>query len=117
MKLKLTLAILLFALVGMGQVAAAQNQPLSAYTLLTAAPITATSYVDGTCPDGYTCYYVVTASNSFGASVPSNQVSGAIPATGTHTATLTWAAVTGATGYSVYQGKAPAPPVVSETVQ
>jgi len=84
-----------------------------------ASVTTGTTYTDGTCPDGATCYYQVTALNGTLESGPSNTVSAAIPATGTHTVTLNWkAATTGVTptSYNVYQGQAPVPPVVSPAV-
>lgn len=64
------------------------------------APSTATT--GGTLAAG-TYYYVVTAINSVGETIKSNEVS--IATTGaTSTVTVTWGVVTGATGYKIYRG-------------
>jgi len=73
--------------------------------------LTATTYTDTTCVDGTTCYYAVESVDQFGVGLDTSYVTGAIPATGTHTVTLTWTASTtaGAT-YTVFQGPPPLPP-------
>jgi hypothetical protein len=72
-----------------------------------AAPVqsaAATATTGGTLAAG-TYFYVITALNALGETVASNEVS--ITTTGTTSKnTLTWAAVTGATGYRVYRGAA-----------
>lgn len=54
-----------------------------------------------------TYYYVITATNAYGEALNSNEVS--VTTTGTTSSnTITWATVTGATGYRVYRGTAAA---------
>jgi hypothetical protein len=73
--------------------------------------LTTTTYVDSTCVDGTTCYYAVAAVDQFGTAVDTTYVTGAIPATGTHTVTLSWtASVTPGVTYSVFQGPPPSLP-------
>lgn len=81
------------------------------------------SFSDTGCADSTTCYYQVTALDTFGHESPpaacstttacfqGNQAFGTIPATGTHTVVLTWAAssTAGAT-YNIYRAVGPAPP-------
>jgi hypothetical protein len=80
------------------------------------------TYVDATCPDTITCYYVVTALDASGhesqpaacatgqTCINGIQAQGIMPNTGTHTVTLTWVAST-STGvsYNVYQHVGPFP--------
>lgn len=86
------------------QIGVQQNRggaaPLAAPTANT--PTTATT--GGTLPAA-TYYYVVTTLNALGETTASNEVS--VTTTGTTSAnTITWSAVTGATGYRVYRGTA-----------
>jgi hypothetical protein len=65
-----------------------------------------TTYTDSTVADGLTYSYEVTAFNAAGESTPTPMGNGTIPATGTHTATVTWTAGSGgspAAGYNVYR--------------
>lgn len=79
-----------------------------------------TSFVDSSnCKDGLTCDYEVTAFNAVGESGPSNIVALTFPATGTHTATISWTpATTGGApaGYNIYFLAGPAPPTATGTV-
>jgi hypothetical protein len=72
-----------------------------------AAPVQsalATATTGGTITSG-TYYYKVTALQSTGETVGSNEMSIVVPATtATNSNTVTWAAVSGATGYKVYRG-------------
>jgi len=116
MKGKLLLGILaLLVIFGLPHVDA---QAPSGFTKI-ATVTTGTSYTDNTCPDGATCLYAVTAFNSVGESAASNAVSATIPATGTHTASLSWTPGTGGgtpTGYNVYQEVGTVPPVALKVV-
>jgi fibronectin type 3 domain-containing protein len=85
-----------------------------------ASAINATSYIDSGLTNGTTYYYAVSAVNDAGESANSGQVnaapgSGSAPTTapgavtvaaGNYTATLTWAAVSGATGYDIRRATA-----------
>ncbi len=83
--------------------------PTATYSLppVIAAPIqaaAATSTTGGTLA-ATTYYYVVTATTAFGETIASNEKS--ITTTGsTSSNTITWASVTGATGYKIYRGTA-----------
>jgi len=67
-----------------------------------AAPTAATATTGGTLVAG-TYAYRVTALNAVGESLPSPEVTQVVPnTTTTNTVTVTWTAVTGATGYKVY---------------
>jgi cellulose 1,4-beta-cellobiosidase len=90
-------------------------QNLAGYSVLNTSPVTATSFADSACADSQRCFYYVTAVNAIGESGPSNIVNVTIPATGTHTVTVSWSASTGATSYNVYKGTAPLPPVATVT--
>lgn len=87
------------------------------YTKIASA-VPTTSYTDSTCPDATTCYYYVTAVDSAGAeSGVSNQAFATIPATGTHTVSLTWSETTTGVTFNVYQHVGPlAPSAVSGVV-
>lgn len=64
------------------------------------------AFTDTTVVDGTTYSYEVTAQNAAGESGPSNVVTGSVPATGTHTASLSWTPGTGGgtpTTYNVYR--------------
>lgn len=63
-------------------------------------PTTATT--GGTLAAG-TYYYVITATNASGETVRSNEVS-QVTTGAASTVTFTWAAITGATGYTIYRG-------------
>jgi hypothetical protein len=78
-----------------------------------ATGVAALTYVDASCPAGATCAYEVTAVNPGPGieSLPDPDttplVECAIPATGTHTCTLTWtASATAGATYNVYQASA-----------
>jgi len=76
-----------------------------------ASGLTAATYTDPSCLDGTTCYYAVEAVDQFGVGLDTNYVTGAIPATGTHTVKLTWTpSVTSGVTYTVFQGPPPAGP-------
>lgn len=64
------------------------------------------AFTDSTVVDGTTYSYEVTAQNAAGESGPSNVVTGSVPATGTHTASLSWTPGTGGgvpTTYNIYR--------------
>lgn len=104
-------------------VGSCQAQAPAGFTKL--ANVSTTTYTDTTCPDDINCAYVVTALDSAGfeskpatcsTSTPANQcVNGVevlvgIPATGSHTVTLTWtASTTTGVGYNVYSHVGPFP--------
>ena len=79
-------------------VAAALGAPTQAATSVTSAD----SGIWGATGD---YYYTVTAINALGETVASNEQSATVAAT-TDSVTVSWAAVTGATGYKVYRGTA-----------
>jgi hypothetical protein len=93
----------------------ASAQTIAGYSPLNTSPIAGTTATDTACADSQKCFYYVTAVNAIGESAPSNIVSVIIPATGTHTVTVSWTASTGATSYNVYKGTAPLPPVATVT--
>ena len=64
------------------------------------------TFTDSTIVDGQTYTYQVTSANSAGESTPATSSAASVPATGTHTATITWTPPTtgGApTSYNVYR--------------
>jgi len=68
-----------------------------------ATNVTSTAYTDSACPDGATCYYAATAVNSSGVeSLPSNVAKAAMPASGSHSVSLSWNASAGASSYRIY---------------
>lgn len=85
--------------------------------------VTTTSYTDSTCPNATTCYYQVTAQDSFGFEsgpatcgpsqlcINGNTAVVQMPSSGTHTVTLNWTASTGATSYNVYRHLPPLGPI------
>ena len=86
-------------------------------TPINSSPISGTSFVDTNASNGTTYFYIVTAKNGIGESGPSNEANAtpALPAPqpapvglasqpGNATVSLSWTAVTGATGYNVYRG-------------
>lgn len=85
------------------------------YSKLNSSAVTATSYTDATAINGTTYYYVVTAFNTPGESVHSNQSiaepvapapsapTGLTASPGDHQVSLTWATTSGATSYNVYR--------------
>jgi hypothetical protein len=96
-----SLAVLLWLLV-FGSFRKLYAQATTGFTKINTSPVTTTTFTTGTLTDGVAVSFEVTAVNSAGESGPSNIVSGVVPATGTHTATLTWTASAGATSYNVY---------------
>jgi hypothetical protein len=84
--------------------------PGNGWTLI-ASGLTAPTTTDATCVDGTTCYYAVAAVDQFGTAVDTTYVTAAIPATGTHTVTLTaTASTTPGVTYSFFQGPPPLSP-------
>lgn len=75
---------------------AASGTVISAPTLSLGTATTGGSFAAGT------YYWEITATNSYGETVASNQVSATL--TANQEQPLSWAAVTGATGYKVYRG-------------
>jgi hypothetical protein len=75
--------------------------------------LTATSFLDTTVVDGTTYGYVVAAYNNLGMFSCSNILTSVvIPATGTHSVSLTWiASTTPGVTYGVFRASAPAPAV------
>ena len=67
--------------------------------------LSATASATGGDLAGGTYYYVVTATNSRGETLPSNEVQ-ATTSGGTGSVGLAWTAVSGATGYKIYRGSA-----------
>lgn len=78
---------------------------LPQHTCIAPVQSAAAAAAGGSLTNGTTYYWVVTATNSNGETVVSNERSLAI-VTPNLTATLAWAAVTGATGYKVYRSTA-----------
>ena len=60
----------------------------------------------GTLPATTAYFYVVTALNNAGETIKSNEQTVTTGATATNSITVSWAAITGATGYKVYRGTA-----------
>jgi hypothetical protein len=86
-------------------------QATAGYTKVNAAPISGTTFTSGTLIDGDSYNVEVTALNSAGVeSGPSNILTGVVPATGTHTFTLTWTPGTNDVTYNVYDQAAPVAP-------
>jgi hypothetical protein len=78
-------------------------QATTGYTKVNTTAITGTTFTSGTLTDGVAYNVEVTALNSAGVeSGPSNILTGVVPATGTHTFTVTWTAGTGDVTYNVY---------------
>ena len=92
-------ALLLF-FSGFWRLVFAQATP--GFTKVNTLPITTTSFTSGNLVDGGFYNVQVTAVNQAGESGPSTTVSGMVPATGTHTFTITWTASATATSYNVY---------------
>lgn len=84
----------------------AYNPTVPNITLLSVPSLNnATTVTTGGTLAAGTYYYVITATNAAGETTKSNEVS--IVTTGTtSTNTVTWTAVTGATGYKIYRGTA-----------
>lgn len=97
-----TLFATVILLLGVGSIRALYAQATSGFTKVNTAAITGTTFTSGTLVDGSLYNVEVTAVNAAGESGPSTIVSGQIPATGTHTFTLTWTVSAGATSYNVY---------------
>jgi fibronectin type 3 domain-containing protein len=88
------------------------------------AAVTGTSYTDTSCPDGGTCYYQVFALDANGVASPpatptttpppflgtTAYTQSLVPATGTHTVTVSWVAATGDVSYVVYRYTPPLAP-------
>jgi hypothetical protein len=105
--LKISLITVLLSAIGC-LTPCARAQALPGYTKLNAAALTATTYTDTTCADTTTCFYYVTAVNTFGESSPSAIITAVIPVTGTHTVSLSWTSTVGS--YNIYRGATPLPP-------
>jgi hypothetical protein len=76
-----------------------------------ASGLTTPTTTDTTCADGTTCYYAIAAVDQFGTAVDMTFVTATIPATGSHTVTLTaTASVTPGVTYSFFQGPPPSAP-------
>jgi hypothetical protein len=109
------IGILAFALVlllcGVGSIRTLYAQATTGYTKLNTTPISGTTFTTGALVDGGVYNFEVTAQDAHGQeSVPSNIVTGVVPATGTHTATVTWtASVTPGVTYNVYDQLVPIP--------
>lgn len=95
-------AVLLFGLIFGFNPLAIWAQATAGYTKVNTAPTTATTFTTGTLANGTVLNFEITAVNAAGESGPSNIITLAIPATGTHMVTLNWIASTGATSYNVY---------------
>lgn len=112
----------------------AHAQAGAGFIKLNTSPVTTTAYTDSTCPDSGVCYYQVTAvdasghestaslcSTTLGANVScfnSNQLKVVIPATGTHSVSLSWIAstTTPAPTYNVYFSTVAPPTGMTATV-
>jgi hypothetical protein len=105
-------AFLFFAVPATVQLLAAQQLPNFIKIASQATPI----FVDATCPNGATCTYYITSINPAGESAPSNQVSGAVPATGVHTITINGTVTPGAKSYNLYQSIIPLPATITSIV-
>jgi hypothetical protein len=93
--------LLILALLCAGRVMAQADY---GFTLL-ASGVMATTYTDGTCADATACFYEVTAVLGGVESSASNTAVAIIPASGTHTVTLSWTVPASGptpTGYNVY---------------
>lgn len=91
-------------------------QATTGYTKMNTSPIAGTTFTTPTLVDGVAYNFEVTALNSAGVeSGPSNIVTGVVPATGTHTGTITWTAGTNDATYNVYDQQVAAanPPVAT----
>lgn len=87
----------------LGSVFRLYAQATAGYTKVNATPIAGTSFTSGTLTNGVAYNVEVTALNSAGIeSGPSNILTGIVPATGTHTFTITWTPGTGDVTYNVY---------------
>jgi hypothetical protein len=95
-------------------------QASAGYTKISTAPVSGLTFTDSTVVDGALYQYQVTAVNQFGESAPATSGVATVPATGTHSATLSWvASTTAGVTYNVYriQGAVSNPPgAVSVTV-
>lgn len=95
-------------------------QATAGFTKLNSTPVTATSFTTGPLKDGVAYNFEVTGVNSAGIeSTPSNIAMAIVPATGTHTATVTWTAGTNDATYNVYDQEIAAagpPGAVSVTI-
>ena len=108
----LAFVVLLCAVVGLFNVHAQVtiNPPPGNGWVQIASGLTVLTYVDSTCKDGTTCYYAVESADQFGVGLDTTYVTAAIPATGTHTVTLTWtASTTPNVTYTLFQGPPPVP--------
>src|ERR1700733_7881275 len=87
-------------------------QATTGYTKLNTSAVTTATFTTGTLTDGIAYNFEVTGVNSAGIeSGPSNIVTATVPATGTHTATITWTAGANDVSFNVYdQQVAPANP-------
>ena len=97
------------------------------YTKLNASAQSSCSYTDSTVVNGKTYFYVATGIYSAGETVFSNEVQAVIPVPGNPPgsvlvdvgqtkATLTWNAISGATGYNIWRATGAAAPVQIGTV-
>lgn len=89
-------------------------QATTGYTKINTTAVTATTFTTGTLTDGIAYNFEVTGVNSAGVeSGPSNIVTAVIPASGTHTVTLSWTAGTNDATFNVYDQQVAAanPPV------
>jgi hypothetical protein len=116
--------VLVLLLAGLGSLRKLYAQAGAGYTKLNTSPITTTSFTTGTLIDGATYNFEVTAFNSAGESTPMIATA-TVPATGTHTVTLSWVASvvdathSAPTGYNAYDQQVliPNPPgAISVTV-
>jgi fibronectin type 3 domain-containing protein len=103
--------LLLFTLLTASALAA-QSVPCGAPAVPLATNVALTTYTDAAIVNGATYFYAVNAVDANGnASTCTSVVTASIPATGTHTVTLTWtASTTPGVTYAVFRAQAPNPP-------
>lgn len=77
-------------------------QATAGFTKVNASPVSGTSFTSSTLVNGAAYNVEVTAVNAAGESGPSNILTGTVPASGTHTFTLSWQASAGAVSYNIY---------------
>jgi hypothetical protein len=111
---------LVLLLLSLGSIRALYAQATAGFTKINTAPVTTASFTTGTLTDGVAYNFEVTGVNSAGVeSTASNIATAIVPATGTHTATITWTPGANDATFNVYDQQVAAanpPGAVSVTI-